>query len=156
GEYEVYLDGKKQASLYIGHGVNRSRLLLSQTVGNPKEAGGNFFLGNAFGFGLLDAKGQPLKDVRGRRSGGLETFEKAIRDEMPTLVYMYWTGYVTHKPFGSEKSWPNVQMVEATRLLNFHTAQRLRRYARNIHAVGTLDEPGLTSPNTPAGAMATR
>src|SRR5262245_39581664 len=53
GEYDVFLDGKKQASIYIAHGVNRSRLLLSQTLGNPREAGGNFFLGNAFGFGLL-------------------------------------------------------------------------------------------------------
>ena len=45
-------------------------------------------------------------------------------------------------------------MVEATRLLNFHTAQRLRRYRRNIALIGTLDEPGLSWGKTPAGGMA--
>src|SRR5260370_28211523 len=67
---------------------------------------------------------------------------------------MYWPGYVRHKPFGSEKSWPDRHMIEATRLLNFHTAQRVRRYAKNVHAVGTLDEPGLSWGKTPAGGMA--
>src|SRR6516164_5115525 len=67
---------------------------------------------------------------------------------------MYWTGYVTHKPFGSEKSWPASPTIEATRLLNFHTAQRLRRYAPVVHSVGALDEPGLSWGKTPAGGMA--
>src|SRR5262245_47985520 len=82
GAYVIHLDGKAGPKLTVSHGVNVSRMLLSQTVGDPKKAGGNFFLGNAFGFGLLDPKGMPLTDVRGRRSGGLEVFEKAIREEM--------------------------------------------------------------------------
>lgn len=154
GAYSLLVDGKAAAKLTVSSGVNRSRMLLSQTVADPKKAGGNFFLGNAFGFGLLDGKGLPLRDIRGRRSGGLEVFEKTIREDLPTVVYMYWTGYVTHKPFGSEKSWPADDLWEATRLLSFHTAQRLRRYARNIEMVGTLDEPGLSWGKTPAGGMA--
>ena len=153
-EYTVRLDRKDVAKITISSGVNVSTMLLSQTVADPRAAGGNFIVGNAFGFGLLDGKGLPLRELRGRRSGGLEQFERAIKTDLPTLVYMYWTGYVTHKPFGSEKSWPEKHMVEATRLLNFHTAQRLRRYARNVHAVGTLDEPGLSWGKTPAGGMA--
>src|ERR687893_576808 len=42
-------------------------------------------------------------------------------------------------------------MTEAMRLFSFHTAQRLRRYGRNVHAVGTIDEPGLGWGKTPAG-----
>ncbi|MBY0228331.1 MAG: hypothetical protein K2W96_03530 [Gemmataceae bacterium] len=153
GAYALSLDGKEQFAFTVSHGVNRSRLLLSATVADPKKAGSNFFLGNAFEFGLLD-KGMPMKDVRGKRSRGMEVFEKAIRDELPTVVYMYWTGYVTHKPFGSEKSWAADDMGEAMRLLSLHTAQRLRRYKRNIEMVGTLDEPGLSWGKTPAGGMA--
>ena len=104
--YAVRLDGKEVAQLTISGGVNVSTMLLSQTVADPKAAGGNFIVGNAFGFGLTDGQGQPLREVRGRRSGGLEQFERAVKSDLPTLVYMYWTGYVTHKPFGSEKSWP--------------------------------------------------
>jgi hypothetical protein len=152
--YTLRLDGKDAGLLTIASGVNVSPMLLSQTVADPKAAGGNFILGNAFGFGLLDPQGQPLRAIRGRRSGGLEAFENAIKADLPTVVYMYWTGYVTHKPFGSEKSWPAPDMITATRLLSFHTAQRLRRYARNIHGVGTLDEPGLSWGKTPAGGQA--
>jgi hypothetical protein len=153
-EYDVRLDGKQTARITISSGVNRSPMLFSQTIADPKAAGGNFFVGNAFSFGLFDPKGQPRKELRGRRSAGMEAFERAIRANLPTLVYMYWTGYVTHKPFGSEKSWPADSMIEATRLLNFHTAQRLRRYGRNVLSVGTLDEPGLSWGKTPAGGMA--
>jgi hypothetical protein len=152
--YTLRLNGKDAGKITISSGVNNSPMLLSATVGSPKEAGANFFLGNAFGFGLLDPQGRPALDVRGRRSTGLQAFDNAVRDNLPTVVYMYWTGYVTHKPFGSEKSWPAADMIEATRLLNFHTAQRLRRYEKNIVSVGTLDEPGLSWGKTPAGGMA--
>jgi hypothetical protein len=152
--YTLRLDGQAAGKLTVSTGVNESTLLLSQTVNDPKAAGGNFLVGNAFSFGLLDPQGRPLRDPRGRRSQGMEAFEKSVRADLPALVYVYWTGYVLHKPFGSEKSWPNPQMIEATRLLNFHTAQRLRRYARTVHAVGTLDEPGLSWGRTPAGGMA--
>jgi hypothetical protein len=154
GEYDLLVDGKPQFSFTVSSGVNVSPMLLSQTVSDPKKAGGNFLVGNAFSFGLLDPKGQPLAVLRGRRSQGIEAFEKAVRQDMPTLVYMYWTGYVTHKPFGSEKSWAAEDMGRATRLLSLHTAQRLRRYDRNILMTGTLDEPGLSWGKTPAGGMA--
>ena len=152
--YTIRLDGKDAGKITVSSGVNVSPMLLSATVGNPKEARANFFLGNAFGFGMLDPQGKPALDVRGRRSTGLQAFNNAVRDNLSTVVYMYWTGYVTHKPFGSEKSWPAHEMIEATRLLNFHTAQRLRRYHKNIVSVGTLDEPGLSWGKTPAGGMA--
>jgi hypothetical protein len=152
--YTLRLGDKPAGKFTIASGVNVSPLLLSQTAGNPKAGGGNFIVGNAFGFGLLDGNGRPLRDLRGRRSSGLQAFDNAIAADLPTLVYMYWTGYVTHKPFGSEKSWAAPDMQEATRLLSFHTAQRLRRYARNIISVGTLDEPGLSWGKTPAGGSA--
>jgi hypothetical protein len=151
--YRLRLGGKDAGALTVSSGVNVSPLGLSATVGNPKTAGANFLVGNAFSFGLLDPQGRPALDVR-RRSAGMQAFDNAVRDNLPTLVYMYWTGYVTHKPFGSEKSWAAADMREATRLLSFHTAQRLRRYRRNILSVGTLDEPGLSWGKTPAGGMA--
>jgi hypothetical protein len=154
GVYTVRLDGKDAGTMTIASGVNVSTMLLSQTTANPRAGKGDFLLGNAFGFGLLDPQGQPLRELRGRRSGGMEVFENAIKADLPTVVYMYWTGYVTHKPFGSEKSWAATSEIEAMRLLSFHTAQRLRRYARNIPSVGTLDEPGLSWGKTPAGGMA--
>jgi len=67
---------------------------------------------------------------------------------------MYWTGYVTHKPWGTQKSWAEPAMVETMRLFNLHIAQRLRRYERNLICIGTLDEPGLAWGKTPAGGMA--
>jgi hypothetical protein len=152
GGYTLKLGGKDAGKLAISSGVNVSTMLLSATVGNPLTAGSNFFLGNAFSFGLLD-QGKPALELR-RRSPGMQAFDNAVRDNLPTVVYMYWTGYVTHKPFGSEKSWAAKDMMEATRLLNFHTAQRLRRYDKNIVMVGTLDEPGLSWGKTPAGGMA--
>jgi hypothetical protein len=152
--YTLRLDGKHAGKITISSGVNVSPLLLSATVSTPREAGANFILGNAFGFGLLDPQGKPVLDIRGRRSTGLQAFDNAVRNNLPTVVYMYWTGYVTHKPFGSEKSWPAPTMIEATRLLNFHTAQHLRRYQKNIVSVGTLDEPGLSWGKTPAGGLA--
>src|SRR5262249_49909386 len=89
--YTLQLDGKDAGKITVSSGVGVSPMYLSATVGNPKTAGVNFFLGNAFGFGLLDPKGQPLIDIRGRRSMGMNAFENAIRDNLPTLVYMYWT-----------------------------------------------------------------
>jgi hypothetical protein len=156
--YSVKLDGKDVGKLTISTGVRDSTMLLSQTAGwdQLKAGGANFILGNAFGFGRLtpDGKGPLTTSLRNGRSGGLESFERAVAMDLPTVVYMYWTGYVTHKPFGSEKSWPADDMTEAMRLLSFHTGQRLRRYAPNIISVGCLDEPGLSWGKTPAGGMA--
>jgi hypothetical protein len=156
--YSVKLDGKDAGKLTISSGVRDSTMLLSQTIGwdKLKPAGANFILGNAFGFGRLtpDGKGPLTTNLRNGRSGGLDVFERAVAVDLPTVVYMYWTGYVTHKPFGSEKSWPADDMNEAMRLLSFHTSQRLRRYAPNIVSVGCLDEPGLSWGKTPAGGMA--
>ena len=156
GRYAVRLDGEDAAGLTVASGVRPSTMLLSQTSVGPEqmpEAAGNALVGNAFSFGLLDTDGQPSPDLR-RRSAGMDAFDHAIALDLPMLVYMYWTGYVTHKPFGTEKSYVSDDMVGAMRLLSFHTAQRLRRYGRNIVSVGAIDEPGLPWGDTPAGGMA--
>jgi hypothetical protein len=154
-KYAVHLDGKAVGNLTVSAGVQPTTMLVSQT-GPLREGGANFIVGNAFSFGLLTPDGKaPLLDLRNRRSAGLTAFETAIEKDLPTVVYMYWTGYVVHKPFGTEKSWANAEMGDAMRLLSFHAAQRLRRYRRNIVSVGTIDEPGLSWGKTPAGGMAT-
>jgi hypothetical protein len=152
--YAIKLNGKDAGKLTITTGVPRSSMLVSQSSTRPPEGGANFILGNAFSFGLLDGKGQALIDVRGKRSGGLSFFEEAVLRDLPVIVYMYWTGYVVHKPFGDEKSWASPSMNEAMRLLSFHTAQRLRRYGKAIESLGPIDEPGLAWGKTPAGGMA--
>lgn len=155
--YSVKLDGQDVAKLTISSGVTDSTLLVSQTANfNELKAGGaNFFVGNAFSFGRLNPQHTgPNLNPRGVRSQGMKVFEDAIAANLPTVVYMYWTGYVTHKPFGSMKSWANAEMNEAMRLLSFHTAQRLRRFGPNIVSIGTLDEPGLGWGKTPAGGTA--
>ena len=151
--YDVKLDGKDAAKLTVSTGVSESPLFVSQ-MGNLSEAGANFIVGNAFGFGLLDKNGQPELELRGKRSPGLNAFEKAVAANLPTLVYMYWTGFVTHKPWGREMSWGAAGETESMRLFNFRTAQVLRRYAANILSVGTLDEPGMSAGKTPAGGLA--
>ena len=154
--YTVRLNGRDAVRVKVASGVNQSTMLLSQTgmtMGELQESGANFVVGNAFKFGLLDSNGQARTEPRGR-SPGMEAFENAIRRDLPSLVYMYWTGYVTHKPWGQNKSWAATDMQELMRLFNLHTAQRLRRYERNILSVGTLDEPGLSWGRTPTGRMA--
>jgi hypothetical protein len=156
-EYTLRLDGQDAQKLVIVSGTNVSPMLLSQTIGwqDLKKAGANFVLGNAFSFGLLTPDGKPLVEgLRQRRSAGCSAFEQAIGMDFPTICYMYWTGYVTHKPWGSEKSWADAKMIETMRLFNFHTAQRLRRYCEGIVSVGCLDEPGLGWGKTPAGGTA--
>ncbi|HLQ46900.1 MAG TPA: hypothetical protein VK137_19295, partial [Planctomycetaceae bacterium] len=155
--YSVKLDGQEVAKVTISSGVVDSTLLVSQTAGfNELKAGGaNFMLGNAFSFGRFDPQQSgPSLNPRGIKSQGMRVFEDAIAANLPTVVYMYWTGYVTHKPFGSMKSWGNAEMNDAMRLLSFHTAQRLRRFGTNVVSIGTLDEPGLGWGKTPAGGTA--
>jgi hypothetical protein len=157
GEYGLRVDGQESQKLAVVSGTNVSPMLLSQTIGwnDLKKAGANFVLGNAFAFGLLTPDGKPLTEgLRGRRSAGFNAFEQALGMDLPTICYMYWTGYVTHKPWGSEKSWADAKMIETMRLFNFHTAQRLRRYREGIVSVGCLDEPGLGWGKTPAGGTA--
>jgi hypothetical protein len=155
--YAVKLDGQEVGKLTISSGVIDSALLVSQTANlNELKAGGaNFLLGNAFSFGRLNPQQTgPSLAPRGVKTIGMRVFEDAIAANLPTVVYMYWTGYVTHKPFGSMKSWAADDMNKAMRLLSFHTSQRLRRFAPNIISVGTLDEPGLGWGKTPAGGSA--
>ncbi len=154
GKYTIKLDGKEVAPLTISSGVIKSSMPLSQTTRDPFKGGGNFSVGNAFSFSLLDKDGRPVKDVRGKKSPSMAKMEKMVESDYPAICYMYWTGFVTHKPFGSEKSWGNAKMQEAMRLLNFSVAQRLRRYAPLWLGVGPLDEPGLSWGKTPAGGMA--
>ncbi len=155
--YAVKLDGQEVGKLTISSGVIDSTLLVSQTANlNELKAGGaNFFLGNAFSYGRLNPQQTgPSLSPRGIKTQGMRVIEDAIAANLPTVVYMYWTGYVTHKPFGSMKSWAAADMNEAMRLLSFHTSQRLRRFAPNIISIGTLDEPGLAWGKTPAGGSA--
>lgn len=154
--YTIRLDGRDGGAVTITTGVNESSMFLSQTQGweQVRASGGNFAVSNAFTFGEVGPDGLPLKTSRGRHSQGQNAFERAIVQNLPSLVYMYWTGFVTHKPWGSEKSWAEATMVDTMRLFNLHTAQRIRRYNRNILSVGTLDEPGLSWGKTPAGGMA--
>lgn len=154
GSYAVALDGQGAVPLAIVSGVRSSTMPLSQTTQEPIGDGGNFYVSNAFCFGLLDGDGQPLRDVRGRRSQGIASFERTAASGYPALCYMYWTGYVTHKPFGSGKSWPNAALQEAMRLLSFSAAQRLRRYAPLWLGVGPIDEPGLSWGRPPGGGTA--
>ncbi len=155
--YAVKLDGAEVGKLTISSGVIDSTMLVSQTANlNELKAGGaNFFLGNAFSYGRLNQQQTgPSLSPRGVKTTGMKVFEDAIAANMPSVVYMYWTGYVTHKPFGSMKSWAAPEMNDAMRLLSFHTSQRLRRFSSNIVSVGTLDEPGLGWGKTPAGGSA--
>lgn len=155
--YLVKLDGKEVGKLTISSGVIDSTLLVSQTANlNELKAGGaNFLLGNAFSYGRLNPQQNgPSLTPRGTKTIGMRVFEDAIAANLPTVVYMYWTGYVTHKPFGSMKSWAAADMNDSMRLLSFHTSQRVRRFAPNIISVGTLDEPGLGWGKTPAGGSA--
>lgn len=155
--YVVKLDGKDVGKLTISSGVIDSTMLVSQTANlNELKAGGaNFLLGNAFSYGRLNPQQNgPSLTPRGTKTIGMRVFEDAIAANLPTAVYMYWTGYVTHKPFGSMKSWAAADMNNSMRLLSFHTSQRLRRFTSNIVSVGTLDEPGLGWGKTPAGGTA--
>ncbi len=159
GTYTVELNDRKVSTLHVASGVIDSTFLISQTIPYKQleDADANFFLGNAFNFGRFskDRTGPLTTNLRASRSAGFQVFERAIAHNLPTLVYMYWTGYVTHKPFGSLKSWGAPANTNAMRLLNFHTAQRLRRYQRNIMSVGTIDEPGLSWGQTPSGSTTT-
>lgn len=155
--YAVKLDGKEVGKLTISSGVIDSTMLVSQTANldELKAGGANFVVGNAFSYGRLNSQQTgPNTNPRGVKTIGMRVFEDAIATNMPTVVYMYWTGYVTHKPFGSMKSWAAADMNNALRLLSFHTSQRLRRFSSNIVSVGTLDEPGLGWGKTPAGGTA--
>ena len=155
-DVSVYLKGKydntvqKLGEMIVSSGVQQSSMLVSQTA----NGWSNFAVSNAFSFGLLDNNGEPVKDVRGKKSGTMKSYETSLANNMPLLCYMYWTGYVTHKPWGASKSWGNKEMMDAMRLLNFSTAERLKRYDRLFWAIGSLDEPGLSWGETPAGGMA--
>ncbi len=156
GTYEIALDGKPaRGPLIVSSGVNDSTMLITQTIEaeRVRATGGNFLLTNAFNFGLVGPDGLPAKEPRGR-SAGLETFDRAVALDLPSAVYMYWTGYVTHKPWGTRKGWAEETMGRTMRMFNLHVAQRLRRYRRNIASVGTIDEPGLGPGKTPADTWA--
>jgi len=152
--YTIAVDGKPQPGnrITVSRRVHSSTMYVSQT-GGKRSAGVNFYLSNAFSFGLLDRDRLPDIDAR-KRSGVLNHYEKYIADDMPAIIYMYWTGYVLHKPWGSEKEWCSPDMTENMRFFNFHVAQRLRRYRENFLLVGSLDEPGLPWGRTPAGGSA--
>ncbi|MFW6061126.1 MAG: hypothetical protein ACODAQ_13175, partial [Phycisphaeraceae bacterium] len=157
GEYNVTVaaadDQSKPVTLRIARGVPRSTMYFSQTGRATPEAGANFSLSNAFNFGLRTREGEAALDVR-RYSRGMRIHEDLIARDVPDLVYMYWTGYITHKPWGIHKSWAADHMTRNMRRFNFHVAQRLRRFGHNIMMIGGIDEPGLSWGRTPVGGSA--
>jgi len=152
--YQVVLDGKAATTLTVSRGLHQSPLYVSQTINEERlpQSGGNFSVSNAFSFGILD-QGKASDEPR-RLSPGMQAQQRLVAADVPSLIYMYWTGYVLHKPWGDRKTWAARDMTEAMRLFNFHVAQRLRRFGPNILSVGTLDEPGLAWGTTPAGGLA--
>lgn len=153
--YQVAVDGQAtNASILVARGVRNSTMFTSQTISPAQLAatGGNFAVSNAFSYGILN-QGLPSDQPR-QRGPGMQIEDRHIGMDVPSLVYMYWTGYVLHKPWGDLKSWAADHMTENMRLFNFHVAQRLRRFQPNLLSVGTLDEPGLAWGKTPAGGMA--
>ena len=151
GEYDITVDGQRLSKMTIVSGVHQSSMLVSQT---DSSGWGNFIVSNAFQFGLLNNQNEPIVDIRGQKSEPIKSYEEHMRQGRILLCYMYWTGYVTHKPWGSSKSWGNQEMMDAMRLFNFSTAARLKSYDKLFFAIGSIDEPGLSWGKTPAGGMA--
>jgi hypothetical protein len=157
--YEIRLDERPQKQkLIVGHGVPNSTTRISQVDKPLSEAGGNMAVGNLFNAGLVLPDGTPRRSFHGpgdvNQSAALEGMSKLLAENTASLIYMYWTGFVLHKPWGIHKSWANEGMGENMRLFNFSAAQSLRRYSTNILAVGPIDEPGLAWGKTPAGGSA--
>ncbi len=151
GTYAVQVGDQSAAktTLHISRGVWPSTMLVSQT---GKEGYKNFILANAFNFGIHGPDGQPLATPRARTALG--SYENLVKGDLPAIIYMYWTGYVLHKPWGIHKEWASADMIENMRLFNFHVAQRLRRFDHLVHTIGSLDEPGLPWGRTAAGGSA--
>ena len=130
GSYTMQLDGRAGGKFTVSSGVWQSTMFVTQ-AGNNK-AFSNFILGNLFGPGLVE-KGQPMEMVRGKKSGPMNNFELATASNTPFFNFMYWSGYITHKPFGKYKSWAEADMMQTLRQINFASAQRMRKYKKNIH-----------------------
>ena len=135
------LDGKDAGKLTISTGVQRSTCCCRRPARCRPTAGPTSSSATPSASVCSTPKGMPRHEaVRGQRSPGLSAFETAVATDLPTLVYMYWTGYVTHKPFGNEKSWAATRMDEAMRLLSFHTrpaAAQIRHRHRCASAPST-------------------
>jgi len=155
GDYAIVLDGQHtKHTLKVRRGIHRSTMYVSQT-GGPEKGLANFNVSNAFAFGRLDGRtGLPTEDPRARVSSTLKHYDDAFAEDIPFMIYMYWTGYVLHKPWGIHKEWCSPDMTENMRLFNLHVAQRVRPYAENILYIGSLDEPGLPWGKTASGGSA--
>ncbi len=152
GSYAVALAGKPQLKLTIARGAWPSTLYVGQT-GGPNHGLATFHLTNAFDFGIAAPDGTaPHPQPRSR--GRYARWEQLVASELPAILYMYWTGYVLHKPWGIHKEWASADMIENMRLFNFHIAQRMRRFDHLLISIGSLDEPGLPWGRTPAGGSA--
>lgn len=156
-KYGLKLEGKPAGEFVVARGSANSTMFMGRQHGSVEDANQwncNFLIGSAFSFGLLDGNSKPLVDVRGKSTVIGQHFDRAVAADIPTMIYMYWTGVIAHQPWGAEKTWTDPSAIEAMRLFSFHTAQRLRRYHRNILSVGTIDEPGLPHGKTPGGSLA--
>ncbi len=153
-KYTLKLDGKDAGKLTIGRGVWNSTMFMGNQgnrIENAREWNSNFIVGNAFGFGQVGGDGQPALVSSSRPIAYAANFDKLIAHEIPMMIYMYWTGYITHQPWGAGKNWTDPAVIEACRMISFHTAQRLRRFDKSLLYVGTIDEPGLPWGRSPNG-----
>lgn len=152
--YVIALDGVAGPNITVSNGVWDSSLLLSESGVGPDTARANtadFVLGNFFDGTLLDSNNQPVLDPQGMTSQGAAPLEASIANNVPDILYMYWTGFVLHKPWGVNKSWAAPDEMLMMRLFNYHVAQQVRRYDKTIISAGTMDEPGLAWGQTAIG-----
>jgi len=151
--YAITLDGVAGQPITVSSGVWDSSLLLSQTVaaGTVRSYGGDFVLGNAGMSSVYDADGQPTAAPRGKYTTSGNAYESDIASNLPTIEYEYWTGFNVHKPWGDMKSWAAGPEMEMMRLMNYHDAQQLRPYRKNLLSIGTMDEPGLSWAKSSGG-----
>ncbi|MFP4056705.1 MAG: hypothetical protein ACLF0G_07540 [Candidatus Brocadiia bacterium] len=161
GSYTVTadLEGVREAKLEVGPALSPTRFFTGgtgrETVASHNVSG---YFGNVFGSAWLDSRGEdewamlspePLRPHRAFR-----VFEDAVRDGISAMCYLYWSGYITHKPWNVNNSWSDPDIVVLTQHVTALTAQRLRRFP-NVWSVSPFDEPGLAWSLDRDGRMAT-
>ncbi|MFW6163212.1 MAG: hypothetical protein ACODAJ_10625 [Planctomycetota bacterium] len=161
GRYTLSADvqGVQPATLDVGPAVRPTRFFTGGT-GRESVAKHNVtgYFGNCFGPTWVNPHGKTPWDqldpdpLRPHRS--LRVFEDALRDGVGAECYLYWSGYITHKPWNVNNSWSDPDIVRLTEHVTALTAQRLRRFP-SVWAVSPFDEPGLAWSLDRLGRMAT-
>jgi hypothetical protein len=154
--YTVLLNGvSTKQKLVIASGIADSSMLLSLSgsLRDVQKAQGNFVIGGTVP-GNLDPNGMPSREVR-RRTPMLSFYDDVVASNRSVINFWYWSGFITHKPWGRSKSWASPSEQQMMRLANFSAGQSLRRFAPAIVAQGCMDEPGLSWGRTPGGGLST-